>query len=150
MTRWANGEAEIERLLATGELERVRGAEANGAAWIERAQRILAAAESVEFPPSRYALCYDAARTACTGLLAQQGLRPTTVGGHYAVEVAVRSQFGDVFRSFGAMRRRRHEVEYPSLATDDDVDEAEASKAIDDARQLVEATRKLMDHLSMF
>lgn len=150
MTRWANGEADVERLLNTGELERVRGAEANGAPWIERAEKIVVAAEGVEFPPSKYALSYDAARTACTGLLAQQGLRPTTSGGHYAVEVAVRSQFGDGFRSFGAMRRRRHEVEYPAFATGDDVDEVEAADAVDDARQIVAAAGRLMDHLGLF
>jgi hypothetical protein len=28
-------------------------------------------------------------------LLAQQGSRPTTTGGHYAIEVALRAQFGE-------------------------------------------------------
>jgi hypothetical protein len=35
---------------------------------------------------SAYILAYDAARFACIALLAQQGLRATTSGGHYAVE----------------------------------------------------------------
>jgi hypothetical protein len=33
---------------------------------------------------SAYVLAYDAARFACIALLAQQGLRATTSGGHYA------------------------------------------------------------------
>ena len=37
---------------------------------------------------------WAAARQACVALLAQQGLRPTTAGGHYAVEEAIRAQFG--------------------------------------------------------
>jgi phage tail tape-measure protein len=36
-------------------------------------------------------LAYDAARQACVALLAQQGLRPTTAGGHYAVEEIIRA-----------------------------------------------------------
>ena len=40
---------------------------------------------------SAYVLAYDAARIACIALLAQQGLRATTSGGHYAVERTVRA-----------------------------------------------------------
>ena len=36
---------------------------------------------------SAFVLAYDAARYAARALLAQQGLRPTTSGGHYVVEV---------------------------------------------------------------
>lgn len=42
------------------------------------------------------------------------GTPTATSGGHYAVEVALRAQFGEGFRPFGAMRRRRNELEYPS------------------------------------
>jgi len=38
----------------------------------------------------------NAARIACIALLAQQGMRATTNGGHYAVE----AQFGEGFRPF--------------------------------------------------
>jgi hypothetical protein len=62
---------------------------------------------------SAHVLAYDAARFACIALLAQQGLRATTSGGHYAAEQAVRAQFGDGFRPFGSLRRRRNELEYP-------------------------------------
>ena len=67
-------------------------------------------------PYSAYVLAYDAARFACIALLAQQGLRATTSGGHYAVEQAVRAQFGDGFRPFGILQRRRNELEYPHLS----------------------------------
>ena len=37
-------------------------------------------------PSNALVLAYDAARQACTALLAQQGLRQTTTGGHVAVD----------------------------------------------------------------
>jgi hypothetical protein len=40
--------------------------------------------------------------------------RQAVAGGHYAVEVDLRAQFGHGFRPFGAMRRRRNELEYSS------------------------------------
>jgi hypothetical protein len=42
-------------------------------------------------PDSAFVLAYGAACQACTALLAEQGLRPTTSGGHYAVEESVRA-----------------------------------------------------------
>jgi hypothetical protein len=47
-------------------------------------------------------------------LLAQQGLRPTTKGGHYAVERAVTAQFKDGLGTFGALRRRRNNPPDPA------------------------------------
>lgn len=61
-----------------------------------RASRTLTTAETIasDDPDSAFVLAYDSARYAGTALLAHQGLRPTTSGGHYAVEVALRAQFG--------------------------------------------------------
>ena len=42
--RWTTGEAEIERLLDQGSIERVQGAQADGESWLERARRSLDAA----------------------------------------------------------------------------------------------------------
>ena len=63
MTTWQKGRADIERLLATGDLDRAQptGALQNG---------------------------YDAARKAAIALLAAQGLRGTTDGGHRALATA--------------------------------------------------------------
>ena len=100
-------------------------------------------------PDSAFVLAYDAARQACTGLLAQQGLRPTTSGGHYAVEESVRAQFGTVLRPFGALRRRRNELEYPT----DPADEATATEATDGiqaAAELIEAAAKILPNLGFF
>jgi len=102
--RWSTGEAAVERLLAVGQVERVQGAQADGASWLDRARRGLQAARVIAetAPDSSVVLAYDAARQACVALLAQQGLRPTTAGGHYAVEEVIRAQFGPSLRAFGA------------------------------------------------
>lgn len=115
-----------------------------------RAERTAKTAGSIASsdPESAYVLAYDAMRYACTALLAQQGLRPTSSGGHYAVERSVRAQFGAGFRGFGAMRRRRHELEYPSAA--ERADARETEDAIASARALIAAAAKLVPALPMF
>ena len=151
MNSWAPGAAVIERLLEERRLERVQGAHADGSPWLARARRTITAARAVEQtnPDSAFVLAYDAARQACTALLAQQGLRPTTSGGHYAVEESVRAQFGTVLRPFGALRRRRNELEYPT----DPADEATATEATDGiqaATDLIEAAAKILPNLGFF
>ncbi|MFC0864881.1 hypothetical protein ACFHYQ_21545 [Sphaerimonospora cavernae] len=127
MTRWTRGEADIERMLTNQELQRVRGEATDGPGWLEKSLVTLASAgELTETDPnSAYTLAYDAARFACAGLLAQQGLRATTKGGHYAVQQAIVRQFGPTFEPFGTLRRRRNELEYPEFP-DEVVDWAEA------------------------
>lgn len=143
MTRWANGEATIE--------QRITGAQADGGPWLDKARKTLRTATGIldDDPESAYVLIYDAARLACTGLLAQQGLRPTTAGGHYAVEQAVRAQFGNRFKTVGTLRRRRNELEYPAHPGDL-VETEEARKAASDTQSVLEATTKLLPHLGFF
>ena len=96
MARWKPGEAEVEALIAAGELQKLTGEAANGARLLTKAAVTLATARSAaeRDPDSAFVLAYDAARQAMTALLAHQGLRPTTKGGHFAVERAARAQFG--------------------------------------------------------
>ena len=151
MSRWPRGEVEIEQLITNKQLQQVIGGHANGAHLLLKASRTLETAGQIadKDPDSAYVLAYDAARYAGTAILAQQGLRPTTSGGHYAVEVALRAQFGEGFRPFGAMRRRRNELEYPTgpggTTTHD-----EAQKAIQDAKALLMAAQQLLSTLSIF
>ena len=65
--RWSAGEAEVERLLDQGSIERVQGAQADGESWLERARRGLDAARIVA----------EAAPIAATFL-------PTTLPGKHA------------------------------------------------------------------
>jgi hypothetical protein len=151
MSRWARGESDVEQMLAAGELQRVTGAGADGAPWLAKAAATLHTAEGIASsdPNSAYTLAYDAARFACVGLLAQQGLRPTTSGGHYAVQRAILRQFGTTFDPFSVMRRRRNELEYPEFP-DETVEPYEAAEAISNTRSIIESAGKLLDHLGLF
>jgi hypothetical protein len=119
MSRWGQGEARIEQQIQAGELQFVRGGSANGEPWLAKAERTLGAAATLvdTDASSAITLAYDAARFAALAVLAQQGLRATTKGGHLAVDEALRAQFGDAFRPFKALRIRRNELEYPDIQT---------------------------------
>lgn len=141
----------MEALLGRGELQKVAGAAAHGERLMAKAAITLATARSViaSDPDSAFVLAYDAARQSLTALLAHQGLRPTTKGGHYAVEQAVRAQFGSGFRQYGALRRRRNELEYPEHV-DDDATASEASEAVENAQVILTAAEGLIDQLGLF
>jgi HEPN domain-containing protein len=149
--RWSTGEAAVERLLAAGHIERVQGAQADGNSWLERAHRSLDAARVLaeSAPDSSVVLAYDAARQACVAVLAQQGLRSTTAGGHYAIEETIRAQFGSVLRAFGGLRRRRNELEYPLYPTEQ-ANAAEAAETLTTAAEIIEAATKLLPNLGFF
>lgn len=150
MTRWRKGEASIERLLASGELQSLTGTHADGQPWIARARRVLVSAGGLceVDPESAYVLAYDGARFACAALLAHQGLRATSTGGHYAIDVAVREQFGGPFEEFGGLRRQRNELEY-QLVTDT-VSPQDASRAVSLASELVDTAEQMLPHLGLF
>ena len=149
--RWSAGETQVERLLATGRAERVHGAQADGASWLDRARRGLEAANILAeaAPDSCVVLAYDAARLACVALLAQQSLRPTATGGHYVVEEIIRAQFGPALRAFGGLRRRRNELEYPLYPTER-ASPAEAAETLQTAAEIIDAAAKLIPNLAFF
>lgn len=151
MTRWERGRAEIEEMIAARQLQGIIGAAADGVPLVEKAARTLTTAEMIasDDPNSAFVLAYDSVRYAGTALLAHQGLRPTTSGGHYAVEIALRAQFGSGFRNFGALRRRRNELEYPT-GPSEATSQAEATSAIRDAKTLLAAAKELLPGLSLF
>lgn len=151
MSRWKLGEAEVEALIKSGELQALTGEAADGTRLLEKASTTLATARGAieSDPDSAYVLAYDAARQALTALLAHQGLRPTSKGGHYAVEQAIRAQFGQGFRQFGALRRRRNELEYPDRP-DDDADAAEATEGVEHAQAIITSAQGLLDQLGLF
>jgi hypothetical protein len=151
MATWAPGAERVQQLIGAGDLQKIQGAEANGQPLLDKAVRTLASAQALQEadPDSSYTLAYDAARFACTALLAQQGLRPTTKGGHYAVEQVVRAQFQTHFQTFGALRRRRNELEYPT-AQEIGTAPVEAVEACESASAIIEAAGKLLPHLAFF
>lgn len=151
MNRWQRGEAEIERMLADGELQELTGAAADGEQWMSKARRTLSTAVGAADtdPDSAFTLAYDAARFACAALLAQQGLRATARGGHYAVEVAVRGQFGATFERYGGLRRQRNDIEYPVIIAAR-LTPNDARSAIAVATELTDAAEQLLPHLGLF
>jgi hypothetical protein len=116
--RWSRGAAIIERSLAERRLQKVSGASADGAAWLDRAERAVDTAEAIaaDDPDS----AYDAARQACTGLLAHQGLRPTTAGG------ALRCGGGRTRAVWRCLPPFRHATAAPERTRVSDVPDEEA------------------------
>jgi hypothetical protein len=151
MARWQRGAAEVEEMVSRRELVLVTGSEANGTALLAQARSTATSAAGLVDTDthSAYVLAYDAARFACNALLAQQGLRATTSGGHYVVERAVRAQFGEGFRTFGDLRRRRNELEYPRLPGDVPTAD-EAKQAVEGAKRLIEGADRLISELAFF
>ena len=148
---WQRGAARINDLLAGGNLEPVRGIAADGGPLLDSAKGLLASAEreSTANPEAAFVLAYDAARKACAALLAQQGLRTRASGHHVTTEDVVRAQFGGPFDAFGALRRRRSEIEYPRHPGDD-VTPSEAVEAIESARAIPDAAAALLGQLTMY
>ncbi len=147
---WRPGRDEVTTLLANGEIERV-------AADVGLASRLLAdSARHIESARSAaalgdltgaYQLAYDALRKAAAGLLAVQGLRATSRGGHVAIQDAIRAQFGgpgSPFRSYGRIRRNRNSYEYPD-SDEAGPDAADVEDAVVVAQEAVSAARALVE-----
>jgi uncharacterized protein (UPF0332 family) len=151
MARWPRGEAVIERLLAASALDVIGKSAADGEPLLKLARRRLKIAEAALDidTDGAYTNSYDAARLAATALLAQQGLRPTTGGGHRAVEDALLAQFGQGFAKFSVLRRRRHELDYPEI-TYSESSRDEAEDAVNTARSFLEAASKILPELGFF
>jgi len=147
------GEAEVRRLVAARELEQVRPDADLVELLMDDAERHLISAEQLaeDDPAGAFQLAYDASRKACSALLAAQGLRATSRGGHIAVRDAARAQFGHgspgrVLREFDAMRRRRKDAEYPQ-DPGDAIDAEEVRAVLPKSRAIVEYAVVLLPHL---
>lgn len=131
---WATGAERIRELLAQGELEEVEPSVEIARRLLADAKQHIASARTIADAgdlTGAYQLAYDALRKTAASLLAVQGLRATSRGGHIAVQDAVVAQFGNGVREFGSfsrIRRNRNRFEYPgdsaSEPTEDDLDDA--------------------------
>jgi hypothetical protein len=147
---WETGSVRIQELIDSGELGQVSPDEGLARRMLGDAQRHLAttaAAQSTGDLSGAYQLAYDALRKSAASLLEAQGLRPTSRGGHIAVQDAVIAQFGTsirALRSFSRLRRARNSFEYPSVETpgpsEDDV-----SDAIRVAHEVNDAASKVLE-----
>ena len=80
------GRSVIEDLVHDNHLQVVPASREHAERLLRQARQHLASAEDIctDDPQGAYALIYDAARKALTALLENQGLRPTSAGGHIA------------------------------------------------------------------
>jgi len=92
--RWEQGRPRIERMLTDGELQRIPPRRPHADRLLGQARAHLASAAAIytDDPQGGYALAYDAARKALMAVLENQGLRPTSRGGHLAAMEATRAQ----------------------------------------------------------
>ena len=147
------GEREVLRLLQTREIEQVRPDRDLAELLMNDAHRHLTSAAQLadSDPAGAFQMAYDAARKACSALLAMQGLRATSRGGHIAVRDVARAQFGGgpqgrVLREFDAMRRRRKDAEYPQ-DPGDAIDAVEVRDILPKARMIVDYAASLLPNL---
>lgn len=151
---WERGRPVILGMLERNELSRVVADLGLARRLIASATRHLksASALSEEDPELAYAAVHDAVRKALTALLQAQGLRPTTSGGHLAVQHAVKAQFepsmGALLRPIDRIRATRHAVEYLDEETWIDGDAVVAD--LPKARKIVDAANNAIEHLSVF
>jgi len=109
----------IRQLVDGGDLDQVQADENVARRALADAERHVESARSVAASGDHagaYQLGYDAIRACAASLLAMQGLRATSRGGHAAIQDAVAAQFGasiSAFKSFGRIRRARNRFEYP-------------------------------------
>lgn len=115
---------------------------------IESARRHVATAgtATTNDPEGAFALAYDAARKAASALLAHQGLRATTTGGHIVIVEAMNAQFPGVagLKSIDRLRRRRNQAEYPDPSNYDPVTTEESEDALTVATDCIGAASRLV------
>jgi hypothetical protein len=89
--RWNQGRSQVDRLIADGDLQRVPANREHADQLLVQARKDLASAKLLlEANPRRaYESIYDAARMALTAVLENEGLRPTSRGGHIAPYSAI-------------------------------------------------------------
>lgn len=153
---WEQGREAIERMLRAGELEQVPASREQADLRVGQARNHLASGRLIAEtdPEGGYAMVYDAARKALAAILANEGLRATSVRGHHrAVYEAVQAQLdpplGAQLRPFNRMRSRRGNAEYPTR----DAPALSATDVIEDAMKadvIIGVCAKVLDHMPVF
>jgi HEPN domain len=153
--RWNQGRTEIDKLVADGELQRVPPNREHADQFLVQSRKDLASAELLldSNPKRAYESLYDAARMALTAVLENEGLRPTSRGGHIAPYSAVIAQLdppmGAILRPFDRMRRTRNRSEYPSFTTPD-VTPDNVRAGLPVAESIVEVCGSALDEMSPY
>ncbi|MBC7723886.1 MAG: HEPN domain-containing protein [Burkholderiaceae bacterium] len=153
--RWEKGRPAIDALLSERRLERVSPDRKLADVYLEEARRHLTSSQLMtdSDPTGSFQLAYDGARKALVAMLINQGLRPTSTGGHRVVEDALRAQLtppkNEIVDGFGWMRGLRNASEYPSFdrpsAASEDAAEAQALTAT-----IIEKSKELVDLMPVY
>ena len=153
--RWNQGREIIERMLVDRQLQQVPPSRRHADRLMAQAHRhvLTAQREAHEDPEAAYSVLYDAARKALVAILENQGLRPTSAGGHVAVLEAVRAQLdpplGPTLRPFDRMRRQRKDAEYPPV----DAPELTGDDVLEDlgkVEKILQLAERVLDQMSPF
>ncbi|HVW40202.1 MAG TPA: hypothetical protein VHC18_02515 [Amycolatopsis sp.] len=141
----------IRQLLRTGQLELTNGPAADSRPFLQLAAQHVTSAEPLAegSPDSAFVLLAQAARLIGSGLLAQQGLRPSTSAADHVVGTAVTAQLGHQFSQIEMLRQRVRELEMPT-SRDSHVMAAEAKTYLNTVRSLLAAATDAMPKLGLF
>ena len=156
MASWAKGADRVADLIERRQLQRVIGDPGTVGSLLAAARRHVDSARLTANgdPEGAYVLAYDAARKSATAVLAHQGLRPSTAGGHVALIEATGAQFPGVpgLSSLDRIRRRRNQAEYPDPRSYDPITTEEADDAIHVASDCIASVERLLelDELGIF
>lgn len=155
MTRCKQGEAEIDVLIAKGQLGEVKADRGLADLMLAEARRHLASSEATTDtdPTGSFALAYDAGRKALASILENQGLRATSSGGHIAIEDAARAQLVPPMQAevnqFGWLRKLRNSSQYPSHENPM-ADNEDAATAREYAAALIDMEAKALDVMGSY
>ena len=98
-------------------------------------------------------MLYDAGRKALAAVLGNEGLRPTSAGGHLAVYEAVRAQLdppmGSVLGPFDRMRRQRRDAEYPQVDAPE-LSAADVREDVPKVQAILDLAVRVLDGMSPF
>ena len=155
MLRWEQGRDTIEQLLRERRLDRVPPSREQADFLLGQARLHIATAraQAEADPALAYSALYDAARKSLVAILANEGLRPTSTGGHIATYDAVAAQLVPPLESqlstFHRMRRMRNSNEYPNF----DEPNAEPQDVLDDlpqAEAIIGVAERVLDQMPVY
>ncbi|GAA1865476.1 HEPN domain-containing protein [Myceligenerans crystallogenes] len=155
MLRWEQGREHIDRMIKERHLQRVPASREQADFLLEQARLHASAARDLAMtdPALAYTALYDAARKSLVAVLANQGLRPTSSGGHIATHEAVAAQLvpplGQVLRPFDLIRRTRNQNEYPDF----DGPHAEKDDVLEDlpkAEKIIDMAARVLDQMPVY
>jgi hypothetical protein len=148
------GQAELEKMLADGNLELCLLNAVGATALIAkaRAHHATAASLSRTDPEIGMDALHTGNRKALEAVLLARGLRPTRTGGHLAPLEAVRSMVGGgasgVLSVYNVVRRARHEADYSNATSDVNPEDIEDN--LDACTALVDACEQMVGVVPAF